>query len=170
MKGKYRLFGKIPVVDILIVVLLVAVCASAVWLLTRKEVSDNTGAEAQVEQTTPFTAVLLVKDITEEHGNLPQVGDELFFKGGASLGKITKIEKEPYGEYHFNELTGQQVYTTLPGKCRLLLTVDGLATSYTEKGIAVGKNRIAYGAAMSVGNEKYYWEMSVIGLGEEDAK
>ena len=92
MKGKYRLFGKIPVVDILIVLVLVALCVTAVWLLTREEVSEQTGAESQVEQTYPFTTVLMVKDIVEEYADLPVVGDELYFKGGTYFGKIPKIE------------------------------------------------------------------------------
>lgn len=170
MKGKYRLFGKIPVVDILIVLVLVALCVTAVWLLTREEVSEQTGAESQVEQTYPFTTVLMVKDIVEEYADLPVVGDELYFKGGTYFGKITKIEKKLYGDYYTSELTGEQVYNELPGKYCLYLTVDGTATSDTEKGITVGKNRVAYGLSFDVGNEKFYWSASVVGMGEEAAK
>ena len=48
MNKKYRLFGKIPVVDILIVAVLLAVLAVGVRFLTREEVQNQTGAALSV--------------------------------------------------------------------------------------------------------------------------
>lgn len=162
MKGKYKLFGKIPVVDILVVLVLVAVMAAALWLLTRNEVQQQTGADAQVEQTYPFTAVFMVSDTAVKNVDLIEVGDELYLKGGTYVGKVTAVRSEPYVEYNTDALTGEQVGTELGDRANVYLTVDGVGTADSDKGIFVLKKRIAYNSTLPVGNEKYYWTMRVV--------
>ncbi len=169
MKGKYRLFGKIPVADILVVAVLIAALAAAVWVLTRQEVSEQTGAESQVEQSYPFKAVLMVKDVNEEYTTLPAVGDELYLRGGSRFGKITKIEQTPYGEYRYRETDGKQIFTELEGKSTLYFTVEGEASANSGLGMFIDKNRLAYGQALLVGTEKYYWGTTLVQI-EEVAK
>ena len=162
MKNKYRLFGKIPVVDILIVLVLAVAFSGAIWLLTRNEVKEQTGADSQVEQTYPFTAVFMVKDTAAENVDLVQVGDELYLKGGTYVGKVTAVRSEPYSEYNIDTEKEEQVLSTFEDRRNIYLTVDGVATSDTEKGIFVLKKRIAFDSTVAIGNEKYYWTMRVV--------
>ncbi len=168
MNRKYRLFGKIPVVDILIVVVLVAFFGGAVWLLTRGEVEEQTGAESQAD-IYPFTAVLYVKNTAEENYQLVEVGDVLHHKDGTVIGTVTAVRKEPYVEYAVDQTTGEHKGTEMAGRVGLYISIKGEATADSAKGIFVGKKHLAMNCTIKAGTEKYYWNMRFVELTGEDA-
>lgn len=169
MSRKYRLFGKIPVVDILIVLVLVAFLGGAIWLLTREEVQEQTGAEAQ-DEVYPFTAVLLVNNTPSRNASLVTVGDKLYLKGGTYVGTVTDVRVEPYRNYGVDSVTGEYVGTVMNGRSNLYISIDGEAMADSSKGIYINKKRIAYGNRHDIGNEKYCWSMTIVEVRSEGDK
>ena len=116
-----RLFGKISVIDLL-VVLAVLVLAAALYA------KNNTLEPTATTQTdTPITFTLLAENLSFQAADAVRVGDKVFDKersSGGALGEITAIEELP-GEK--TEHLSSGVYVRLPnadGK-NLLITVEG---------------------------------------------
>ena len=169
MNKKYRLFGKIPVVDILIVVLLLAVLAVGVRFLTGEQVKEQTGADSQVAKTYPFEAVLCVQNTAAENEELVAVGDKLYLEDGTCAATVTAVSTKPYTASGTHPDSGEPVSTEVKGRVNLYLTVSGEATADSNKGIFVGKKRIAYNNTIPLGNEKYYWNMMTVDITREEA-
>ena len=169
MNNKYRLFGKIPVVDILIVLLALTVLAVGVLFLTKEEVKEQTGADSQVAKTYPFEAVLCVENTASANEALVQVGDKLYLEDGTHAATVTAVEIKPYVAYGTHPVSGEPVATEMKGRVNLYLTVSGEATADSNKGIFVGKKRIAYNNSIPLGNEKYYWNMMTVDITRKEA-
>lgn len=169
MNKKYRLFGKIPVVDILVVVLLLGVLAVGVRFLTREEVKEQTGADSQIAKTYPFAAVLCVQNTAADNEALVEIGDKLYLENGTYAATVTAVKAEPYVAYGTHPVSGEPVATEMKGRVNLYLSVSGEATADSDKGIFVGKKRIAYNNTVPLGNEKYFWNMMTVDISREEA-
>ncbi|MBR5783525.1 MAG: DUF4330 family protein [Clostridia bacterium] len=170
MQNKYRLFGKIPVADILIALLLLALLAAGMFIIFRDDVQAETGADAQVqtEQTHPVTLTLAV--IQTNAANVPLVaeGDELFFKDGKYFGKVISATSSPFVQYKADR-EGKYVATPMEDSANIYLTVECEATSRDVSGIYVGGKRVFYTTSLSLCNEKYVWRMNVVKIDREEA-
>lgn len=169
MNKKYHLFGKIPVVDVLIVLVLVLVVSACVFFLTRGAVQEQTGAQAQQEKIHPFEAVFCVENIKPNNYEAVEVGDKLYLDDGTYVATITKKEIKPHLKFSFDSKTAQPVTTQMDGRFDLFITVKGEATARDDNGILINKKRIAYNNRISLGNEKYYWGMLTVDITREEA-
>ena len=169
MNKKYRLFGKIPVVDILIVILLLGVLAVGVRFLTKDEVREQTGADSQVAKTYPFEAVLCVQNTAADNEALVEIGDKLYLENGTYAATVTAVTAKPYVAYGTHPVSGDPVATEMEGRVNLYLSVSGEATADSDKGIFVGKKRVAYNNTIPLGNEKYFWNMMTVDISREEA-
>lgn len=169
MNKKYRLFGKIPVVDILILILLIGVLAVGVRFLTKDEVKEQTGAESQIAKTYPFEAVLCVPNTAFENEELVEIGDKLYLDNGTYAATVTSVRTEPYIAYNTDLESGKPVATEQKGRINIYLTVSGEATANSNKGIFIGKKRVAYNNTIPLGNEKYFWNMMTVDITREEA-
>ena len=164
MNRKYRLFNKIPVVDILIVAVLIAVFCAAVWVLTREDVQTQTGAVAQADEY-PVTVTFFVNRTASENTAKVQVGDTIYTGSHVELGKVTKVEVGPYISYGIDTTgDGARIPTEVEGYSSIAFTVEGKATSSSNRGTYVGKQRLAYGAGFTIVSEKVTWKAKVIDL------
>ena len=171
MSNKYRLFGKIPVADILIVTLLAAVLVVGVWFIGQDAVQDQTGGEEteEVGQSYPVHMTLSVSGIAAENERLVEIGDELFYEeDGGAFGKITGVRSEPYYSIQTDE-NGRQIKTKIDGKVVLLLDIEGVGIDHTDGGIYISEERLHYSAEYSLCNEKYCWKMTVLHIEREGA-
>lgn len=168
MNKKYRIFGKIPVVDILILLILAVVVAACAFFLTRGEVKEQTGADAQAK-TYPFEAVLCVSNMTQQNYDLVEVGDKLYLEDGTFVATVTAKESKPHYKYAFDDKTGAPVQSEMKGKVDLFISVKGEAKERSDRGILLGKKRIAYNNAVPLGNEKYFWKMTTVDITREEA-
>lgn len=168
MNKKYRIFGKIPVVDILILLILAVVVAACAFFLTRGEVKEQTGADAQAK-TYPFEAVLCMSSLSRDDALLAEVGDKLYLEDGTFVATVTAKESKPHYRYGFDGETGACVQNELEGKVDLYLTVKGEATARSEKGIMIGKKRLAFNSFLTLGNEKFLWKMVTVDITREEA-
>lgn len=166
MNNKYRLFGKIPVVDILVVILLAAALAAGTWLLTRRDVKEQTGTVSQ-DDSAPFTATFLINNVDSGSAALVQTGDELFLADGTPIGTVTEFKTEPYVRYAPSPALGKQVGTVMNGRSNVIISAKCTATSCTKRGIFVKKKRVALNYNLPIGNKKYQFTGLVIALDTE---
>ncbi len=162
MNKKYRLFGKIPVVDILILLALLAVTAAGIYLLTRPKVKTQTGTQSQVK-TYPFTATFLLPQVRQDNLELLQIGDELYTDKGGKIGEVTALERKPYKTVRYDG-DGKEVNTLMPQYSVLYVTVKGEATASSNRGTFVGKRRIALNNNMLLVSQKINWTAQVVAL------
>ena len=116
-----RLFGKISVIDLL-VILVVIVMAMALNVKNNKNEITSTAIS-----NTPITYQVKVQGVRNYVSDAIQVGDELYEDGrttGGSLGKIESIEVLP-GEKLAEILDGTVQMVPMEDSVNLLLTVKG---------------------------------------------
>lgn len=115
-----RLFGKISVVDV-VVLLLVAAMAGSIFYVKKSQNMTNGVAEE------PITYQVTVSGAQDYIQDSIQVGDALFdkeFASGGALGTITEIQELPGTlQAEFNDGTIAQA--EVEGAVNLLLTVEG---------------------------------------------
>lgn len=122
-----RLFGKVSVID-LVVIAVVVILAAALYLKQTQKV--------HVSPTTPTTGIVYevkIPSVREEALDAFQVGDRVYDQdndSGNAIGTITEVRLEPYrasttttdGSYHIYEVEGRKdVYLTL--------TAEGLVSN-----------------------------------------
>ncbi len=92
MDKKGKLFGKVSVIDIiLIIIIIAAVCA--VGLKTM-----NAGSSAQVKSDTQFYVTFKVENVRNYTVSAVSAGDIFYEKNAARLGTVTDVASEPYME------------------------------------------------------------------------
>lgn len=117
-----RLFGKISIIDVLVIVV-VAVMAVALYVKTNhKEITGTTAENPSIKFQ------ILVEGVRTYVGDAVQVGDKLYdldySSGGEALGKITAIEVMPGSSLtEFSDGTSEVV--PMEDCVNLLLTVEG---------------------------------------------
>ncbi len=168
MNKKYHFFGKIPVVDVLVVILILVLVTGSIYFLTRGQVKEQTGTQAQVEKAYPFDAVFCVENITSEQYELVEIGDKLYLDNGTYVATVTKKENKPHCKFAFDSKTGQLVKTEMEGRLDLLITVKGQTNERGREGIFIDKKRIAYNNRIALGNEKYFWGMLTVDITREE--
>ncbi len=162
MNKKYRLFGKIPVADILIVLLLLGLTFVSIRFLTKNDVQEQTGSSSQVQQKLPYNAVFCVENTAEENFDLIEVGDKLFLSDGTLVGTVTEKKAQPYISYLTDSATGIQKGTEMKGRVNVFISVSGEATSISARGIKIHNRFVAYNKSITMGNEKYGWSMETV--------
>lgn len=171
MSNKYRIFGKIPVADILIVALLIAVMAMGIWFIGQGDVQEETGAESQAEdvgESYPVTLTLSISNTSDKNEQLVSAGDELYYEDGTYFGKVTQATVEPYVTYYSNT-AGGYTESTVEGRITIYMVVQAQATSRTDHGIYINGERVYLSDTVTLCNEKYYWNMTVVDIEREEA-
>ena len=124
---KGRLFGKINLIDLLVVLLIVAVLAAVVWKLGgRKAAAAVTGTEKKAVYTVEFEDV--PADIA--HFAETQIGKSLVNDSKVIAASITDVQTEDYD--------GEN------GHLRLYITVEA-STSFTGNVYKVGPQEVRVG-------------------------
>ena len=124
---KGRLFGKINLIDLLVVLLIVAVLAAVVWKLGgRKAAAAVTGTEKKAVYTVEFEDV--PSDIA--HFAETQIGKSLVNDSKVIAASITDVQTEDYA--------GEN------GHLRLYITVEA-STSFTGNVYKVGPQEVRVG-------------------------
>jgi len=93
MKGKVidnngRLFGKISVIDVL-VILVVVVAALAIF--TKRSGGETPGAQVSL---TPVSYDITLRSVRDSAASCLQVGDTVYADGGYDIGKIVAIDMQ----------------------------------------------------------------------------
>ena len=154
--NKGRFFGKISVIDIIIVLSVVFV-ASVFVLNSRGKVQLPVSVDSTVEYTTVLKAYNLYTTAVEPF----KVGDNIYSSSGELIGKITNIEvKQGYTKEKLQNGT----YLDFPNPEYLdyYLTVQGSGT-LTDKGFkAQGSFSVIPNDSIKVGSKVYYGNVVVL--------
>ena len=124
-----RLFGKISIIDVVMLLLVVAMAAAIAFVKSSQNVTNNNVAEQ------PITFQILVGGAYDYVEPMVQVGDKLYDKDYTSngpLGTITAVEVQP-GRMQAYLHDGTVAQVEVEGGVNLLLTVEGSGL-VTERG------------------------------------
>lgn len=122
---KYRLFGKIPVFD----VILIAVLAIAAVLLYNVFMSSKSGEVIVNSETKTVRYTVEFKNISNTISSLPQPGEKIFeTEGNYEVGRVISAEEKPFINYSYNDETGEPVSTKYEDRRTISVVVEAKAT------------------------------------------
>lgn len=131
--NKGKLFGKISVVDILIIVIIIGALAGVAYKLKKSNVVTP------LATTSTIQTVLYTDATTESSAKAIKEGDTVKDKvTGAELGKVVKIETGPSVIYGIDS-AGKVVASEKPGYVSLKITVQGKG-NYDSMGATFGSS------------------------------
>ncbi len=164
MNRKYRLFGKLPVVDILIILLICAVGAFAVWFLTRPTVSEDTLSTA-TNETQTIEYDLLVSSVSDSITALPIQGETVFdSESMTAIGTVTRVSVSPAYTYTVNKEKGISEKLKEADRHAVEITVKVDTTTASDSGVYVGETQIAIGKTISYATKSFGAQATVSGV------
>ncbi|MBR2742655.1 MAG: DUF4330 domain-containing protein [Clostridia bacterium] len=138
---QYRLFGKIGVLDIIIVVLVILGFYAAFSYAVNLDVSAA-GGQRPIE----YGVYLTKKDASFE--DKIEIGMNVYDSlKGAKIGTIVAYEKEPYSTIQPNIITGEMVKSDVEGYYNYIVVI-GASADISEATTAVGNYEVAVGKEM----------------------
>lgn len=132
MENKKTAKRGINFIDIIILLLIVAAVAGAIWLFGREKAAPS-GSGATI------TYELQMNNVIEEIAFAAQIGDSLTeTKTKAMIGTIKDVRVEPMIENSFDATTGTMKKATYPGRYRVSLVCESPAQRVSEKIVISG--------------------------------
>lgn len=133
---KGRLFKKINLIDLLIILIILA---AGIFVFTKFRRANIVTPLAKQE---PVAITFIIESVPEYAANNVEVDDPVTDRVTSSyLGKVTKVEKKPDISYAADE-NGKYIRSSKEGYCSLEFTVEG-------SGVFNGK-------VVNIGNTNYY--------------
>ena len=159
---------KFNVVDFLLIVVVLLICASLVYLFLPSSLVKNITAD----QTVPLSYVIEVKGVDEQYIDNISVLDlvqDSVSKG--ELGTVEAVENNPYSELKYNmqqeEDNGVGILSSIKGKYNLTITVTATARYEEGEGYTVNGTRIAVGEKIYAKFPNYACEAYCISLEQQ---
>ncbi len=159
---KGKLFGKINIVDLLIILFVLVAVGATVYKFQFSAHKDVNTADGQIEYT------LKVQGVRDFTANQFAVGDEVFDKEtNKSIGTITGIRQEDAEEF-VNMADGTFVMQTIPDKFDLYITIVSDARMNDEGYFANGTKQIGAYSTLNVYTQKVevYAQVQDVGVKE----
>lgn len=155
---KGRLFGKLNIIDLLIVLLVLAGLLGVNYklgLLKKFTAQETTQKKAVVK--------LWIKEISSYSAEAIKEGDIVAeLKSNSQFGKISKVEIAPYKEAGTNS-EGKWVLSEVPEKYNVFITVDMLNPSVNGE-IKLGSKEAKVGASLEIKGPKFQVTSYVVGV------
>ncbi len=130
---KGKLFGKINLLDILIVVIIIGVIVAVAYKL------NNSKVITPFTQKDNITTVLVADEVLDEVANTLNEGESVRDRvTGASFGVVKSLVVNPSISYAPNS-AGEIVKSTKEGYKSVVITVQGTGV-YTNSGVTFGNN------------------------------
>lgn len=138
---KYRLFGKIPVFDVILILLIAAVVVFAFMFFKR---NDMMPAESRT-----IRYVLELKNINNAIESMPQQGETVTDgKTNIAIGTVVSSESIEYASNWFNAETGEVYRNVLSDRHTVRVVVEAKA-NISDQGIFVNNVRISIASQIS---------------------
>lgn len=140
-KKSWKLFGKLNIIDLLLIVIVIAaLILGAIRFLGNRNGSDA-GAATQNLKVTFYG----FDDVSDFLMDSIQLGDPVtLYPNTDSVGTLSAISSEPAYTLAADPATGENVKEEQPGKCFLTVTVD-CSGVYSRTGLTVGKQSFVVG-------------------------
>lgn len=145
---QYRLFGKIGILDIIIVVLVIAGLAAAFSYAANMDASAAPG-----QKTIEYGVYLSKKDADFEDKLIIGMNVYDSLKGG-KIGTLVSYEKEPYSTLQPNTTTGEIIKSQVDGLYNYIVVIASPA-DISESTVAVGSYEVAVGKEMFIKSKTF---------------
>ncbi len=141
---KGKLFGKINIIDLFIIIVILAVGAYAVKSMTSQEVNfANTGSVSK------YRIQFFTERVSDFVIDKVKVGDPVEEEGRVStLGNVTEIQLDDAFEYN-PDANGQTQKSTIPDHKSLVLTMEVDGSDYNH-GVIIQGNKYSVGHSLTV--------------------
>ncbi|MBQ4381403.1 MAG: DUF4330 domain-containing protein [Oscillospiraceae bacterium] len=140
---KGRLFGKISVIDVIVVVLVIVLAVAVSSRFVNKQVTTYT------DTSVPFTFQVCFRGMRQVSVDQLQVGDRLYEREtGTYLGKIASVEVKP----NLRELTGQNgeyIIREAPDRFDAVVTLESEGFISGSRYFASGSYELCANAPLS---------------------
>lgn len=149
---KYRLFGKIPVFDLVIVLIALVIAAVGIKILT----SSNAAESAIDTKTQKIQYTVSVKGLSNDIEDLPMPAHTI--KDGntnSEIGKVVSAIKTENKSYDFNPVTGEKIVSVIEDRYDLIITVEANANQ-SERCTEINNVRIGVGKTMTFSMPSLY--------------
>lgn len=142
---KYKLFGKIPIFDLVIIIVLIAVAFLGYKILnTSKSGESITGTEIK-----KVSYKIEFQNLSEQVDGVPDIGEKIFdFNTNTELGTVVSAESKPYVMYDYNSVTGEAVKTEYKDRVTICVVVESNA-SVSAKATEINGTKIGIGKNMT---------------------
>jgi len=138
MSKKGKLFGKISIIDIILILVIIA----AVIAVGLK--STDTGSSAAVKSDTEFYVTFKVENVRQYTVDAVSEGDIFYERNAALLGTVTEVESEPYMEI-VTLSDGTSKLAPSPEKYTLYITMSCQGKEDSEGFYIGGTKQVARG-------------------------
>lgn len=138
---KGKLFGKISVIDCLIILVFLVVIAGTAYKFFGND-------EISVKKDDTFTTVVRIDGVKAFYLDAFHTGEVVYELNGGKLGTITKIETQPYQAIFSGDKEGE--YLTYENRYTIYLTLATEGTVNSSGFYAEGNRQLFSGASVSV--------------------
>lgn len=143
-----RIFGKINIIDLLVIIVIIAAACITVFKFTATSGKGNT------KVNTAFSYTLKVTDVRDFTAKQFAEGDNLYDdETGKFIGKVTAVKTEQSKEYALKS-DGTYNYTERPGRFDVYVTVSTNGTVKDTGYFAEGIRQIAPHSTIVLSSQK----------------
>lgn len=142
---KYKLFGKIPYFDILIVLIIIAVA----FVAGKVFMSSKTGQTVSTSNVSKIKYIVEFQNISTSVDGVPDAGEKVRdIETSTEIGKVISSQVKPYSVTTCNMITGEPVTTIQQDRQNIEVVIESTAT-VSDMGISV--NGIRFGLGRTIG-------------------
>lgn len=143
-----RIFGKINIIDLLVIIVMIAAACITIFKFTA------TPGKGSTKVNTAFSYTLKVADVRDFTAKLFAEGDNLYDdETGKFIGKVTAVKTEQSKEYALKS-DGTYNYTERPGRFDVYVTVSTNGTVKDTGYFAEGIRQIAPHSTIVLSSQK----------------
>lgn len=156
---KGKLFGKINIIDLCIVIFVVLAVAVAVFKFSATPGSISSESKTVIEYS------LKVKEVREYTVNQFKVGDNIYDdESGKCIGKITDVKKSD-AEAVGLKVDGTHKETTKPERYDVIISVETEGTVNDTGYFAAGTKQISANSSIIISNKRFQTTSNVVTVG-----
>lgn len=143
---KYRIFGKIPVFDVVIVALVLI----AGIIFYNVFMSSKSGEVLVKTETKTVRYTVEFLNISNMIDGVPKEGDKVYeTDGNYEIGKVVSAREKPFVNYSYNEETGEVSSTEYTDRRTISVVVEAKA-SVSERATEINSVKIGLGKTMTI--------------------
>ncbi|MBQ2696871.1 MAG: DUF4330 family protein [Clostridia bacterium] len=150
---KGRLFGKVSIIDVLVVVIIIVMLAGAFVAyqkISGNEVLTENKGLIKTNAIDTLEVTVRVEDVRQMTVDAFAEGDEMFFNDtGKLMGEIKKVAKEPATKLIYDN-NGKAVYAEIPQKYDVILTVHVPGKRLVNGFYTADNIQLAYGSELKI--------------------
>ena len=154
---KGKLFGKISVVDILVVLIFAVAIGGFIYKFTA-------GNDAlRITADSPITMTLRIKAIRQFAVDAVDIGDEIYERNGPILGRVVSVKSDGYRDT-FDLNDGTQAYGDVENRYNLYITLESVGRISDDGYFINGSRQVAVGSEIKIRSDKINADSSVYEL------